>query len=139
MCSGVCFLVLPHVGGPVAVVFLTIGAGLAMIYPMAPTAVAFAVCSRQRAAVMATLTGLASLGGVIAPAMVGFLMDKAGYLPPAKGAVETAEMALRLASGMNSAFWMIGVYLLLVGAASVLLLNPDRTADSLQRRFEFNG
>jgi sugar phosphate permease len=139
LCSGVCFLVLPHVGGPVAVVFLTIGAGLAMIYPMAPTAVAFAVCSRQRAAVMATLTGLASLGGVIAPAMVGFLMDKAGYLPPAKGAVETAEMALRLASGMNSAFWMIGVYLLLVGAASVLLLNPDRTADSLQRRFEFNG
>lgn len=139
LCSGVCFLILPQVGGSAAVVFVTLGAGLAMIYPLAPTAVAFCVCSKQRAAVMATLTGLASLGGVVAPAMVGTLMDRAGYVPAPKGVHETAEMAARLAEGMNSAFWMIGIYLMLVGVASVLLLNPDRTASRLQERFAFNG
>ncbi|MCG2623946.1 MFS transporter [Arthrobacter sp. I2-34] len=139
LCSGLCFLILPQMDGPAAVVFVTLGAGLAMIYPLAPTAVAFCVCSKQRAAVMATLTGLASLGGVVAPAMVGTLMDRAGYVPAPKGVHETAEMAARLAEGMNSAFWMIGIYLVLVGAASVLLLNPDRTASRLQERFAFNG
>jgi len=139
LCSGACFLVLPHLSGSAAVVFVTLGAGLAMIYPLAPTAVAFCVCSKQRAAVMATLTGLASLGGVVAPAMVGMLMDGAGYVPAPKGVPETAEMAARLGAGMDSAFWVIGIYLVLVGAVSVLLLNPDRTAARLQERFAFNG
>lgn len=39
---------------------------------------------------------------------------------------------------MNSAFWIIGIYLLVVGAASVLLLNPDNTARMLQR-FTYHG
>lgn len=139
LCSGACFLILPAVSGSAAVVFVTLAAGLAMIYPLAPTAVAFCVCSKQRAAVMATLTGLASLGGVVAPAMVGTLMDGAGYVPAPKGVAETVEMAARLGEGMNSAFWMIGIYLLVVGAVSVLMLNPDRTAARLQERFAYNG
>lgn len=56
-----------------------------MIYPLAPTAIAFSACSKQRVAIMATLTGLASNGGMIAPAMVGGLMDRAGYIPSAQG------------------------------------------------------
>jgi len=40
---------------------------------------------------------------------------------------------------MNSAFWMIGIYLIVVGLISVLLLNPDRTALRLQERFAYNG
>ena len=136
--SGVCFLVLPAVDGVVAVGVMTVGAGLAMIYPLAPTAVAFTVCSRQRAAVMATLTGLASIGGVVSPAMVGLLMDSAGYVPAPKGQPVPVEMVMALIDGMNSAFWMIGLYLLVVGAASILLLNPDRTAHRLQR-FAYNG
>lgn len=136
--SGVCFLILPQVSGVAAVVLVTLGAGLAMIYPLAPTAVAFSVCSKQRAAVMATLTGLASIGGVIAPAMVGLLMDAAGYVTTPKGQPVPAEMVAALTDGMNSSFWMIGIYLLIVGAASVLMLNPDRTADRLQR-FTYNG
>ncbi|HXF03436.1 MAG TPA: MFS transporter, partial [Arthrobacter sp.] len=139
LCSGACFLILPSVGGPLAVVFVTLGAGLAMIYPLAPTAIAFCVCSKQRGAVMATLTGLASLGGVVAPAMVGGLMDRAGYVPAPKGAAETAEMAARLGEGMNSAFWVIGIYLVVVGVLSVLMLNPDRTGERLQQRFVYNG
>ncbi|GAA3677660.1 hypothetical protein GCM10023081_14920 [Arthrobacter ginkgonis] len=138
LASGVCFLVLPAVDGVVAVGVMTVGAGLAMIYPLAPTAVAFTVCSRQRAAVMATLTGLASIGGVVSPAMVGLLMDSAGYVPAPKGQPVPVEMVMALIDGMNSAFWMIGLYLLVVGAASILMLNPDRTAHRLQR-FAYNG
>lgn len=137
LCAGACFLILPHVGGWLAVAVMTVGAGMAMTFPLAPTAVAFSVGSRQRAAVMATLTGFASIGGVIAPTMVGMLMDRAGYAPAPKGMAETAEMAARLASGMNSAFLLIGVYLLVVGGLSLLLLNPDRTAQRLQAKFRW--
>lgn len=137
--SGVCFLLLPGLQGAAAIAVVTVGAGLAMIYPLAPTAVAFCVSSKQRAAVMATLTGLASLGGVIAPAMVGGLMDAAGYVPAPKGVKESAEMIARLGAGMDTSFWAIGVYLVLVGALSVLLLNPDRTGTRLQERFAFSG
>lgn len=137
--SGICFTVLPHLHGYAAVTALTLGAGLAMIYPLAPTAIAFCVASKQRAAIMATLTGLASVGGVIAPAMVGSLMDRAGYVPGPKGVRDSAEMASLLAQGMNSSFSMIGIYLVLVGVICVLLLNPDRTAERLQTRFAFNG
>jgi len=137
--SGICFVALPFLQGYAAVSMLTLGAGLAMIYPLAPTAIAFCVCSRQRAAVMATLTGLASIGGVIAPAMVGILMDKAGYIPSPKGVADSAEMAALLAQGMNSSFGMIGIYLVLVGIFCVLMLNPDSTARKLQARFTFTG
>lgn len=136
--SGICFLILPHVGGFVAVALMTLGAGLAMIYPLAPTAVAFSICSKQRAAVMATLTGLASIGGVIAPGMVGMLMDSSGYVTTPEGESVPPEMIAALTEGMGSAFWMIGIYLLAVGAASVLMLNPDRAAHRLQR-FAYNG
>jgi hypothetical protein len=40
---------------------------------------------------------------------------------------------------MNSAFWMIGIYLVAVGILSIIMLNPDRTANRLQQRFVFNG
>jgi MFS family permease len=135
--SGISFLILPNASGETAVAVMTLGAGLAMIYPLAPTAVAFCISSKQRAAVMATLTGLASIGGVIAPAMVGMLMDKSGYVPAPKGIPESVEMAARLADGMNSSFGLIGIYLVVVGIVCVLFLNPDRTAASLQKKFVF--
>ncbi|MGO2621269.1 MFS transporter [Glutamicibacter ardleyensis] len=137
--SGICFSILPFVSGYAAVAMLTLGAGTAMIYPLAPTAIAFSVCSKQRAAIMATLTGLASIGGVVAPAMVGGLMDRAGYIPSAKGVADSAEMASLLAQGMNSSFGMIGIYLVVVGIFCVLMLNPDRTARKLQTEFTFTG
>ncbi|RAN70760.1 hypothetical protein B5P43_34840 [Bacillus sp. SRB_336] len=137
--SGASFLVLPHTHGFVAVSLLTLAAGLALVFPLAPTAVAFCVGSRQRAAVMATLTGLASLGGVVAPVMVGMLMDKTGYRPSAKGVHETARMISLLTQGMNTSFTMIGVYLVVVGIGCILLLNPDSTATRLQQRFAYNG
>lgn len=138
LASGLCFLILPHVTGYAAVAAVTLGAGLAMIFPLAPTAIAFSVCSKQRAAVMAILTGLSSLGGVIAPGMVGMLMDSAGYVTTPQGQAVPPEMAAALTTGMNSSFWMIGIYLLLVGTASIFMLNPDRTAHRLQK-FAYSG
>ncbi|MGH3653086.1 MFS transporter [Glutamicibacter sp.] len=137
--SGICFSILPFLSGYAAVAMLTLGAGTAMIYPLAPTAIAFSVCSKQRAALMATLTGLASVGGVVAPAMVGGLMDSAGYIPSPKGVADSAEMAGLLAQGMNASFGMIGIYLVVVGIFCVLMLNPDRTARKLQTSFTFTG
>ncbi|WP_417372796.1 MFS transporter [Glutamicibacter protophormiae] len=137
--SGICFSILPFLSGYAAVAMLTLGAGTAMIYPLAPTAIAFSVCSKQRAALMATLTGLASVGGVVAPAMVGGLMDRAGYIPSPKGVADSAEMAGLLAQGMNTSFGMIGIYLVVVGIFCVLMLNPDRTARKLQTSFTFTG
>jgi MFS family permease len=137
--SGLCFLLLPGLRGSAAIAVVTVGAGLAMVYPLAPTAIAFCVGSKQRAAVMATLTGIASLGGVVAPTMVGALMDAAGYVPAAKGVKDTAAMIARLTEGMDTSFWMIGAYLVAVGVLSIMLLNPDRTAARLQEKFAFNG
>lgn len=130
--SGICFVVLQHAHGYLAVALLTLAAGLAMTFPIAPSAAAYAVAPNQRGAIMATITAVASIGGVISPAMVGALMDRFGYVPPAQGEPETAEMALRLADGMGYAFGLIGIYLITVGAASILLLNPDKTATRLQ-------
>src|SRR5699024_105310 len=136
--SGLCFVLLPSTRGSLAVVLVTVASGIALIFPLAPTAVAYAVCCRRRAAVMAAITGLACVGGVIAPAMVGFLMDSAGYVTTPEGQAVPAAMTEALTSGMNSAFWAIGLYLVAVGLASVLLLNPDKTAHSLQK-FAYNG
>ncbi|HEN8797498.1 MFS transporter [Pseudomonas sp. CM25] len=133
--SGVCFLVLPHLQGYSAVTMLVVAAGLAMTFPLAPTAVAFCVASRQRGAVMATLTAVASLGGIVAPVMVGLLMERAGYLQVGKGAPQSLEMTARLAEGMNASFAYIGCYLVVMGFVSILCLDPDSTAKKLQKRF----
>lgn len=137
--SGISFSILPFTDGYAAVSLMTVGAGLAMIYPLAPTAIAFCVCSKQRPAVMATLTGIASVGGIIAPAMVGMLMDRAGYVSGPQGTRDSPYMAHLLATGMNSSFTLIGVYLIVVGIFCVIMLNPDRTARVLQAKFTFTG
>lgn len=115
--SGLAFLALPWLDGYVAVAVLTLAAGLAMIFPLAPATVAYCVAARQRGAVMAVLTGVASLGGVVSPMMVGYLMQKAAYVPGMAGG--------SMDSGIHSAFWFIGCYLLVTGLGCVAVLNPD--------------
>lgn len=132
--SGFCFARLPSMSGYGAVVVLTIAAGLAMIFPLAPTLVAYCVGARQRAAVMAMVTGFASLGGVIAPIMVGYLMQAAGYTPDI--VVGSLEAKLALESGMNSAFWLIGLYLMAMGALSFMVLNPDGLLKNLHAKYK---
>ncbi|MOA52529.1 hypothetical protein D3C78_1758360 [compost metagenome] len=85
---------------------------------------------------MATVTALASLGGMISPTMVGMFMESAGYIQPMKGILPDAAMLGKLVTGMNLSFSYIGVYLLTVGLAAILFLNPDKTAKKLQNDIE---
>ncbi|WP_448616494.1 MFS transporter [Modestobacter sp. URMC 112] len=133
--AGVCFLLVPMVGGLAAVALLTIGAGCSVIYPMAPSAMAYAVTPKQRPLVMAALGGLASVGAIISPTAVGIFMDRAGYRAVPKGQPETAEMAANMASGVNNAFVLAGVILLVGGVLSAFFFRPDATARQLQRRY----
>ncbi|MDY7450241.1 hypothetical protein [Acinetobacter baumannii] len=130
--SGVLFQILPFLNGETAVAVLIFAAGFAMTFPLVPTAVAYSVCSKQRAVVMATLTALASCGGMVSPIMVGILMDTAGYIQPKKSEPLLPEMMNHLLTGMNIGFQYIGLYLLIIGIAAVIFLNPDKTAKSLQ-------
>jgi NADH:ubiquinone oxidoreductase subunit 6 (subunit J) len=137
--SGIFFLLLPYTTGITAVLVLTIAAGLAMTFPLAPITLAYSICSKQRAAVMATVTALASLGGMISPTMVGMFMESAGYIQPMKGILPDAAMLGKLVTGMNLSFSYIGVYLLIVGLAAILFLNPDKTAKKLQAAIGLNS
>lgn len=132
--SGFCFAMLPSVTGYTAVTMLTLAAGLAMIFPLAPTLVAYCVGARQRAAVMAMVTGIASLGGVVAPIMVGYLMQGAGYTPDIVSGSLEAKVALE--TGMNKAFWFIGLYLMALGALSFMYLNPDGLLQRLHAKYK---
>ena len=90
--AGACFLALPFASGMTVVVLLTFGAGFSVIYPMAPSAMAYAVGAGQRPVVMATLGGVASIGAIISPTAVGIFMEQAGYRTAAEGTPETVEM-----------------------------------------------
>jgi len=92
------------------------------------------VGARQRAAVMAMVTGIASLGGVIAPIMVGHLMQGAGYTPEVMPGSLEAKVALE--TGMNKAFWFIGMYLMALGALSFMYLNPEGLLQRLHAKYK---
>lgn len=128
--SGVCLLLLPHASGPLAMALMTVGWGSFLVFPMAPTAVAYVVNPSQRAAVISTLVGFASIGGVVAPAVVGWFVQKAGYITPKGGGIGDASL---LAHGLGNAFTLTGALLLVTGLAAVLLINPEHTAERLQR------
>ncbi|MDR3454921.1 MAG: MFS transporter [Rhodoferax sp.] len=127
--SGVCLLLLPRASGPLAMVLMTVGWGAFLVFPMAPTAVAYAVNPSQRAAVISTLVGIASIGGVIAPAVVGWLVQGAGYTLPKGGGMGDAAL---LAQGLGNAFALTGLLLLVTGLAAVLWIDPERTSEQLQ-------
>lgn len=129
--SGIAFFLIPFVSSWVCILLITIAAGFAITFPLATMAVGFSVCSNQRAAVMATLVATSSIGGIISPTMVGYLMDHAGYIQPLKGMVLSAEMTHNLIRGMNIGFSNIGMYMILIGIATIVFLNPDKTAKSL--------
>lgn len=123
--SGLCLLALPHASGIWATAAMTVGWGAFLVFPMAPTAIAYAVNPKQRAVVMSTLVGLASVGGIVSPAVIGWLVERAGYTAQADHAA--------LVSGLNSAFTLTGILLLVTGLVAVALLNPEKDCDRLQK------
>ncbi|TCM66608.1 sugar phosphate permease [Acinetobacter calcoaceticus] len=131
--SGIAFYMIPFFNGNILILLITIAAGFAMCFPLATMAVGFSVCAKQRAAVMATLVATSSIGGIVSPTMVGYLMDVAGYVQPAKGIPLSAQMAENLIIGMNHGFEYIGLYLIIVGIITMIFLNPDYLAKKLMR------
>lgn len=133
LCSGGAFYMLPFSTGNLNLILITVAAGFSMCFPLATMTVSYSVCPQQRAAVMATLVATASIGGIISPTMVGYLMDQAGYINPVKGAPLSPQMIENLIMGMNQGFSAIGVYLIVVGILNMVFLNPDRLAKKLMR------
>jgi len=131
--SGICFFLIPMASNSMCIILITIAAGFAMCFPLATMAVGFSVCSQQRAAVMATLVATASIGGIVSPTMVGYLMDTAGYIQPAKGIMVSKEMAENLIRGVNIGFNSVGIYMIIIGIFTILFLNPDGLARKLMK------
>lgn len=131
LASGIAFYPIPYLSGNILIALITIAAGFAMCFPLATMAVGFSVCAKQRAAVMATLVATSSIGGIVSPTMVGYLMDIAGYIQPTKGVPLSPQMAENLIVGMNHGFEYIGIYMIVVGIISILFLNPDYLAKKL--------
>lgn len=133
--AGVSFLLLPATTGAASVALLTVAAGCSVIYPMAPSAMAYAVGPLQRPVLMATLGGIASIGAIISPTAVGLFMDNAGYRTPSPGQKDTVDMIANMTAGVHQSFGVAGALLLAAGILSVFFLNPDRTGHRLQRKY----
>ena len=132
--AGVCFILVQAASGVAAVALLCIAAGCSLAYPMTASALAFAVGARQRPIMMATLGGVASIGAIISPTLVGWLMTRAGYVSPPSGTSLTPEMANNMAVGVHQAFTITGVVLLVGGVLCILFLRPEALGRTLQAR-----
>lgn len=130
--AGISFLLVQTTSGAPAVALLTIGAGCSLVYPMAASAVGFCVGAKQRPIMMATLGGVASIGAIISPTLVGWLMERAGYVAAPKGSPLSAEMAQAMATGVNQAFTITGIALVVGGLMCVLFLRPEALGRKLQ-------
>ncbi|AZG46652.1 MFS transporter [Gordonia insulae] len=133
--AGLSFIAIQATSGVVAVALLCIAGGCSLAYPMTASAIGYAVGARQRPIMMATLGGITSLGAVISPILVGWLMSRAGYISPPKGVTPSAEMSQHMADGVHQAFTITGIVLLIGGALCIAFLRPERLGATLQRRY----
>ncbi|MFD6856122.1 MFS transporter [Rhodococcus sp. NPDC060090] len=130
--AGVCFIFVQAASGVFAVALLCLAAGCSLAYPMTASALAFSVGRKQRPIMMATLGGVASVGAIISPTLVGWLMTRAGYVSPPSGAELTPEMANNMAVGVHQAFTITGILLLVGGVLCILFLRPEALGRTLQ-------
>lgn len=124
--GGTSMLVLPHTTGVLSFAMLAL-MGSFTVFPMAPTAVSFAVNPRQRALVLGTLTGLASTGGIVSPMLFGALLQHAGY------AAGDPTTRTHLAEGLGTGLFVTGILLIGSGLVAICFLRPERTRDRLQQ------
>ncbi|WP_027004367.1 MFS transporter [Corynebacterium halotolerans] len=130
--AGLAFLLVPVAPDALSVLLLTIAGGCSLVFPMAASAIGYAVGPKQRPIMMATLGGFAAFGAIISPILVGWLMTAAGYQAPASGTEPTVAMAVAMADGVHSAFLITGVFLVVAGLVAALLLRPERLGRRLQ-------
>ncbi|MPN40196.1 hypothetical protein SDC9_187732 [bioreactor metagenome] len=124
---------MPHAHGALSVALLSIAGGCSLVYPMTASALGYTVGAKQRPILMATLGGVASVGAIISPTLVGWLMGNAGYVAPPKGKPISPEMVANMATGMHQAYTVTGIVLLVGGVMAALFLRPGRTGRRLQR------
>lgn len=131
--AGISFLTVPYASGALAVALLSIAGGCSLAYPMTASALGYVVGPKQRPILMATLGGVASVGAIISPTLVGWLMSAAGYVAPPKGQPIPPAMVDAMANGVNQAFTITGVVLLVGGVMAAVFLRPGATGRRLQR------
>ncbi len=114
--AGVCMLALPHTGGGLAVLLLTLAFGLPnAMFPLHYLVQAQIVPVGRRGAVLATGTALVTLVGIAAPAVTGRIID-------------TADSA---SEGFRTAFTLSAALLIVGGLIGLLTVNPEREARRL--------
>ena len=77
---------------------------------------------------MATLTGLASVGGIISPMIAGTILQNAGY-----DAADPSTLPA-LAEGLNLTLGITGGLLVASGLLAIAFLRPEHARDRLQER-----
>jgi MFS family permease len=120
--GGVALAILPYVPGiPVKIALTTIGVALPSgIYIISNAIVAEITPAVQRGALLAIGTAVASSAGLLAPYIMGSV-------------IESAATPL---DGFNTDFFMCGIILLVGGAIAMVLANPERDARRQSRRLQ---
>lgn len=75
---------------------------------------------------------MGSLGAIVSPALVGWLMERAGYVASPEGTQPPAEMVANMVAGVDQSFIIAGIILLLAGVLGLFFMRPDMTARRLQ-------
>jgi len=120
--GGVALAMLPYVPGvPVKIALTTLGVALPSgIYIISNAIVAEITPAAQRGALLAIGTAVASSAGLLAPYIMGSV-------------IESAATPL---DGFNTGFFMCGIILLMGGAIAIVLANPEREAKRQSRRLQ---
>jgi MFS transporter, ACS family, D-galactonate transporter len=120
--GGAALTLLPYVPGtPVKIALVTLGVALpSVIYVISNAIVAEITPSAQRGALLAIGTAVASSAGLLAPYVMGSV-------------IESAATPL---DGFHTGFLMCGVILLVGGAIAIALINPERETKRQPRRLQ---
>jgi MFS family permease len=120
--GGAALTLLPYAPGtPVKIALVTLGVALpSVIYVISNAIVAEITPPAQRGALLAIGTAVASSAGLLAPYIMGSV-------------IESAATPL---DGFHAGFFMCGIILLLGGAIAMALINPEREAKRQPRRLQ---
>jgi MFS family permease len=120
--GGAALAMLPYVPGtPVKIALTTLGVALpSAIYVISNAVVGEITPAAQRGALLAIGTAVASSAGLLAPYIMGSV-------------IESAPTPL---DGFNTGFFMCGVIMLVGGAIAMALVNPERETKRRLRRLQ---
>jgi MFS family permease len=120
--GGAALVMLPCVPGTaVKIALTTLGVALpSAIHVISNAVVAEITPAAQRGALLAIGTAVGSSAGLLAPYIMGTVIESA-TTPP---------------DGFNTGFFMCGIILLVGGAIAIALVNPEREAELRSRRLQ---